>query len=141
MDSKKKTFSNPWYHKPYHISPPKKNLPGPGQNYENIEKALDTQILRSSQSFVIPKAKKIYFTQTMIKNKEGVPGVSLYVGASEHNTISKNAEKNTFTKEMQELIRKNNKIIRFSEVEGKAKAWVPGPGAYDVLPKPRVFNK
>lgn len=141
FDSKKKKFTNPIYHKPYHITIVKKNNPGPGLNHEGVEKALKKQVFRSSHVFVIPKEKRINFTQVLAKRKEGIPGVSTYEGASLYDTISKRAEKNTFSKELQEIKKKNYNFVRVSEAESKAKSWIPGPGSYNLIPKRKDFNK
>ena len=118
------------YHLPYYKGKPTINTIGPGYNYEGVQKAYETKILRSSSAFHFSKSKRENFAIKKAAEKKFVPGVGSYAGATQYNTISAIAAKK------RPIINKYS-FTRFTETDGKSKQWVPGPGSYDLLAKPK----
>ena len=95
---------------------------------------MKTQVLASTIVYTISKAKKTsHFSEKALKNNF-VPGAGSYAESEKHNTILKNIEK-------KHSLMSKTSISRFSETIGKSKAWIPGPGAYELGPKLRIDNK
>lgn len=126
------------YHKPNFEPKPTKDNIGPGQYHDTISSVLKKQIYKSSKTFVIPKEKRVPFTQTASKRTQNNPGAGAY--SVTYNTIFFQAEKSKKTPEMQQVTKKNNNVLRFTESAVKSKAWVPGPGSYELGPRPKVYN-
>ena len=127
----KSRFKNPLYHNPYHVPTNEKSNVGPGYYYDNSEKAITNQVLRSSSSFQFSKCKLTNFAVQKALQTKYVPPVGTYKGAEKYNTITHIIEKKS------RPISKY-KFERFTEAASKSMAWVPGPGAYNIDRKPRV---
>ena len=126
----KKTSTNPIYHKPYFQPTETKSNVGPGQGYENIEVAFSKQILKRTGNFSVPKGKRLSFTAQKALQKQNIPGVGQYEGVYYYNSISQKSIKIRPFLKIYNIKRFTNQIMR-------EKAWVPGPGAYELLRKPK----
>ena len=118
------------YHLPYYKGKRAVNTIGPGHNYDGVQKAYETKILRASSAFHFSKSKRENFAIKKAAEKKFVPGVGSYPGATQYNTIA------AIVAKKKPIISKYS-FTRFTEAAGKNKVWVPGPGTYDLLSKPK----
>ena len=119
------------YHAQKILKKTEKNIVGPGY-LENLEANMmkDSKRKKAYTAFFPKSTAPNAIQQKAIANKF-VPGVGFY----------KNID-NAFTsyivipKERTTLISKSA-FSRYSEIAAKSKSWVPGPGAYEILPPMR----
>ena len=131
----KKNYQNGMYHSLYYKPNPEKEdsnaRVGPGSY--NPDKSMISQVLNKTQIYTIPKQKKIDTISMKILQNKFVPGVGSYPGMSKSFTIEHNMDK-------KKPIINPYKFLRFSESTSKLKAWVPGPGSYNIGPLPKIYK-